>query len=253
MALTINPNRFVIKEPRRLPVLLLLDTSTSMDNQLGPHSSRIDVLNQAVEEMLKEFSAFCSKDLVITVGAIAYNSEVEMLKLNGETYFSPANHAHWKVLQTAGCTCMGAALQIAKAAIEDKALIRGKDYRPLVILLTDGEPNDDWEGAMEAFCKEGRSAVCDRLAIMLGDDANRGPLERFVSGTGNHVLHANDAQQLSRFFKLVTMSVGTRTLSKDPNQSPVLSQEEAQTYIDTGAVPPALFAPSSDADDEPIW
>jgi len=38
---------------------------------------------------------------------------------------------------------MGTALKMAKEMIEDKSIFKGRDYRSAVVLLSDGEPNDD--------------------------------------------------------------------------------------------------------------
>jgi len=63
---------------------------------------------------------------------------------------------------------MGMALRMAKDLIEDKEIIPSKGYRPAVVLVSDGAPNDDWEGPMNDFISGGRSSKCERFAMAIG-------------------------------------------------------------------------------------
>jgi uncharacterized protein YegL len=42
-------------------------------------------------------------------------------------------------------TPMGAALTMASNIINDKEKVTSKGYRPVVVLVSDGYPNDSWE------------------------------------------------------------------------------------------------------------
>lgn len=248
--MTFDINKYVTRGPRPLPILLLLDTSSSMGERCQDSGmTRIEALNQSVRNMLAEFSSHCTKDSAITVAAISFNSTISLLQLDSESIFSLASYSRWTDLQTAGCTCLGAALSTAKQLVEDKSILPSNAYRPLVILLTDGEPNDNWKAPMADFCNSGRSQKCDRLAIMLGNDANIEPLEQFVQGTGNPVLHANTANQISRFFKMVTMTVTQRFLSQNPNKVTPINQEQAQRYINKIPSTPCANTEAEEDDD----
>lgn len=79
---------------------------------------------------------------------------------------------------------MGDAISIAKAMIEDKEQIPSRAYRPTVVLVSDGRPNDQWKGPLDVFMSEGRSAKCYRMAMGIG--VERGSeaydvLKRFTS------------------------------------------------------------------------
>ena len=83
--------------------------------------------------------------------------------------------------------------------LEDKDIIPSKGYRPAVVLVSDGEPNDSWQGPMQDFIKEGRSAKCDRFAIAIdgnGEQADRNVLNMFLEGTENHLYEASDASKI---------------------------------------------------------
>ena len=119
-----------------------------------------------------------------------------------------------------GMTPLGGALKLAKGIVEDKEQTPSRAYRPLVVLVTDGHPNDNWEQSFIDFVEYGRSAKCDRMALAVGGDTDMSMLNRFVAGTGHEVFTTDQADGIVKFFKFVTMSVVTRTRSQNPNQVP---------------------------------
>lgn len=135
---------------------------------------------------------------------------------------------HWQDLSAGGMTPLGTALQMAKAMIEDKDVVPSRAYRPTVVLVSDGGPNDDWEMPLNAFISDGRSAKCDRMAMAIGADADETVLGKFIEGTPNHLFYAENAKQLRDFFKFVTMSVTIRTKSQTPNIVPEASAIDIQ-------------------------
>jgi uncharacterized protein YegL len=178
--------------------------------------AKIDSLNMAVKEMLDDFQHNAG-EAAIVLAAITFGSQVKCLY--DPPYKKPAD-VQWTDIQAGGMTPMGTALKMAKAMIEDKETTKGKWYRPLVILVSDGQPNDSWEQPMEAFISEGRSVKCDRMAMAIGQDADEDVLKRFIKGTSNPLFYAHNARDIQKFFKLVTISVTQRSKSKDHNQVP---------------------------------
>lgn len=252
MPVTFNPSKYVKRWPRALPVLLLLDASGSMDTLCRDSStSRIAALNNAVRNMLQEFASLCTKDSAITVAALSFNDGVSLLHLDGESVFSLASCARWTDLQAQGGTRLDLALAAAKEMMEDTKLVPSNSYRPLVILLSDGEPWSGWEEPMRQFCTEGRAQKCDRLAIMLGEESNKESLKKFVKGTDNPVLRAETARQISRFFKLVTMTVTQRFHSQNPNLVTAINEEKAQQFLDGTST--SLSAESADLHEEDFY
>ena len=105
--------------------------------------------------------------------------------------------------------------------IEDKEITPSRAYRPTIVLVSDGQPNDTgWERAMDDFINTGRSKKCDRMAMAIGSDADENVLKRFIDGTEHELFYANNAGQLYEFFRYVTMSVTTRSRSQNPNEIP---------------------------------
>lgn len=206
-----DPSKYTVAKAKPLPVVLLLDTSSSMN--AGGEQSKIAELDSAVREMIKDFAHEEQLETEIQVSVITFGYEGVKLTLP----YTNASKVQMKKLEAQGNTPMGTALRMAKDMIEDKETTPSRAYRPLVILCSDGEPNDDWQEPMDKFIKDGRSSKCDRMAMAIGSDANEAVLKRFIEGTENPLFYAKDASSMHKFFKFVTMSVATRSHSQNPN------------------------------------
>ncbi|MEI8355841.1 MAG: VWA domain-containing protein [Deltaproteobacteria bacterium] len=203
-----DPSKFTLTTAKPLPVILLLDTSGSMSGD------KITALNQAVHEMFDTFRRE-AQDRLIVVSVITFGGGAAI-------HMAPTAAAQvaWKDLQADGGTPMGEALAIAKKLIEDKEAIPSRAYRPAVVLVSDGQPTDEWQGPLNAFIKEGRSAKCDRMSMGIGSDADESVLSAFIAGTSHPLYRAANAGQIHEFFRRVTMSVSMRASSKTPNTIP---------------------------------
>lgn len=206
-----DPSKYTVAKAKPLPVVLLLDTSSSMN--AGGEQSKIAELDSAVRDMIKDFAHEEQLETEIQVSVITFGYDGVKLALP----YTNASKVEMKKLEAQGNTPMGTALRMAKDMIEDKETTPSRAYRPLVILCSDGAPNDDWESPMDNFIKDGRSSKCDRMAMAIGSDANEAVLKRFIEGTENPLFYAKDASSMHKFFKFVTMSVATRSHSQNPN------------------------------------
>lgn len=228
-----DPSKFTISWTKPLPVLLLLDVSGSMNEivsaplaQTGPlweskdkGTSRIQVLNQAVVEMLASFAREEGLEHEFLVSVITFGDQVTV-------HLAPtkASHVSWQPLLAAGQTPLGEALNLAKRLLEDKERTPPRAYRPVVVLVSDGKPTDRWEASLESFAGTGRSAKCDRVAVAIGAGADEQMLKKFIAGTPNPLFYASDAKQILETFHRVTLSVTVRSRAKDPNLIPGLAQ-----------------------------
>ena len=202
-----DPSKYTVAKARPLPVFLLLDRSSSMGGE------KISTLNSAVNEMIQSFKTAGQGEVDIHLGVISFGD-------GGATYDLPlqsVSEISSVNLTASGGTPMGAALRMAKDLIEDKEVIPSKGYRPAVVLVSDGAPNDDWQQPMEAFVSGGRTAKCERMAMAIGTSQDDPVLNKFLTGTENKVFLASEAGKIRDFFKFVTMSVSVRSRSQNPN------------------------------------
>ena len=154
---TFDPSKFTAPTAKPLPVILLLDVSGSMGG------AKIQNLNDAVKDMLGTFRDTENSEIEIHVAIITFGAEVRLHQA-----LASASEITWHDLNASGMTPLGTALKMAKAMIEDKDVVPSRAYRPTVVLVSDGQPNDAWEQPLEDFIKDGRSAKCDRMALAIG-------------------------------------------------------------------------------------
>lgn len=199
-------NEFIRSERRPLPVILLLDVSGSM------YGEKIDSLNNSVREMLTSFSNEEATRAEINVAIITFGATTEI-----HTDIKLAKDITWNDMDADGGTPLGKALEEAKQLIEDRNKIPSKSYRPTVVLVSDGQPTDNWEDSLDKFINDGRSAKCDRWALGIGQDANIDILNKFINDKEKKVFKAEDSSQIKKFFRFITMSTTSRSKSDKPN------------------------------------
>ncbi|MDR1959894.1 MAG: VWA domain-containing protein [Planctomycetaceae bacterium] len=199
---------------RKLPIYFVLDTSESM----------VGEPTRAVEQGLAAMLAALRKDpyaletaylSVITFGTTAK----QIVPLTELSQFQAP-----KPVLGSG-TSLGAALEllekrVAAEVAKSTAGVKG-DYKPLVFLMTDGEPTDRWEKAADRIMK---NRSLQMVAIGCGPDTNLNTLRRITE----IVLAGTEASQetLTKFFKWVSASVATASQSVDKTGESKISLEK---------------------------
>ena len=242
-----DPSKYTVAMPKPIPVILLLDVSGSMREVIDIENARrtgefffedgqewerveggtmkLTLMNQAVSKMLDSFRKEVRREVGFMLSIITFGSQASV-----HTPPTDVTALEWKNFEAEGETALGAALNLSKKMIEDKSIIPSRAYRPTIVLVSDGEPTDDWEEPMRRFVSEGRSSKCFCMAMGIGE-ADDNVLRKFISGTPtlaqsasglipNEVFHADDAEGIKDFFQRVTMSVTTRSRSANPNAVP---------------------------------
>jgi len=251
-----DPSKFTAPKAKPLPVFLLLDVSGSMNEVVDPENVRrtgqtvvsdgqtwelveggtakIQIMNEAVKNMIEAFAAEERMETEFMVSIIVFGDNATL-----HLPPTPASSVEWEDMTAEGCTAMGAAFSLAKGLIEDKKVVLSRAYRPTVVLVSDGQPTDDWKRPLESLINDGRSSKCFFMAMGIGEDPGMEVLERFISQTPvlaevngsaihNTVFHATDAQKIHEFFRKVTMSVSTRSKSQNPNVVPKSANDDTE-------------------------
>ncbi len=251
-----DPSRFTAPKAKPLPVFLLLDVSGSMNEVVDPENVRrseqtfendgqtwesveggttkIQILNDAVRRMIDSFATEERMETEFLISIITFGDRAEQHLGPGAT-----SSLNWRDMEADGSTTMGAAFSLAKRLIEDKEIIPLRVYRPTVVLVSDGQPTDDWEQAMEGLITGGRSAKCFFMAMGIGENPGPKVLERFISQTPvlaevrgtpvpNTVFRATDSDRIHEFFHKVTMTVTTRSKTQNPNAVPISAEATSE-------------------------
>lgn len=202
---------FVMPQARMLPVILLLDVSTSM-----AHSHKMDELNNSVREMIDSFKKEQIVQADICVSVITFGSEVKV-----HTELTPVKNIQYTDMIAKGMTYMGRALDVAYDMIEDRTKVPKNAYRPVIVLVSDGAPNDDhWEDKLQRFTTTGRSSKCDRWSLAIGADADVAMMKSFLDHPEKEVCYVEDAADIHKFFRFISSSTVQRSKSTTPNVVP---------------------------------
>lgn len=199
----------VIQEARPLPVIILADTSGSMcaDNNIG-------ILNIAIREMIDALSNEGSLRAEVYIAVITFGKGGAHAHLP----FNKASGVSWNDLEANGTTPMGKAFMMAQALIENKEIISSRSYTPTIVLLSDGKPTDDYEEPLHNLLSSPRATKAFRMAMSIGANDDQEVLEEFLGDSDLPVFQANEARQIQKFFRFVTMSVSQRVKSVNPNK-----------------------------------
>jgi|GEM_PF-1474614 len=158
---------------RRLPVYLVLDCSGDMSG------ARFEAMNNG----LKDFEAALKTDPhaleSVFVSIITFESEAQQLMPLTE-----AGQFKAPVLEAQGGTSLGKALDLLGQCIErdvkPKSPDHPGDWRPLIFLMTDGEPTDSWEGPAEKFKRRAAELSANVIAIGCGPNVSTSVLKKIT-------------------------------------------------------------------------
>ena len=192
---------------RPLPVFILADVSGSMCD-----GGKIGALNVAVRELIGALAVDDDLRAEAHLAVITFGGAGAALHQT----LQPAHMCKWANMQASGMTPMGAAFTLLQQQLEDKQIVPSRAYRPTIVLVSDGQPNDNWEQGLTSLLGSERAAKADRFALAIGPDADENMLFRFT-GDRETIMSADAAKDIRRFFRFVSMSVQARGRSMQPN------------------------------------
>lgn len=194
---------------RRLPVYLVIDCSESM---VGP---AFDAVQNGIQTLIDEIysdpvALETAASSVITFSA---NAKVAV-PLTEITQFQKP-----KLVLGSG-TSLGLALDLVSQRLKTEVRVQTKDvkgdWKPIVFILTDGNPTDTWFKSADRFKAEITGKKANVIAVACGPDVLISNLRRITDIT----LAFRDPTEISftHFFKWVSQSVQTTShrFSGDP-------------------------------------
>ena len=139
-------------------------------------------------------------------------------------------------LEVSGTTSLGAALSILDHCLETEVKkstpTQKGDYKPLVVLMTDGEPTDNWEGPANTIkSKSGKFA--NILAVGCGPQVNDATLKKISEvSLKMESIQPNDFKQ---FFRWISTSIkaSSKSLAKDATAPIDLGPPPSRNRINT--------------------
>jgi len=188
---------------RRLPVYLLLDCSGSMSGE------PIEAVKQGVKALLSELRGDPQALETAFLSVITFDSTArQIIPLTELMQFKEPE------LNAGGATALGSALKLLtecmKSEVRKSTESQKGDWKPLVFILTDGEPTDDWQDA----AKELKTAKpANIIACAAGASADTFALKQITESVV--VMNTLSGGDLSQFFAWVSGSIKMSSKSLD--------------------------------------
>jgi uncharacterized protein YegL len=165
--------------------------------------------------MLATFAAEPDVRAGIQIGAIAFGGDV---RAHLPLLAAEDARTKWRPLLAQGNTPLGATLTKLRLMLEDKTLVPSRSYRPTLVLVSDGQPTDEWQEPLKLLLESARASKAARMVMAIGADANVAMLQSFLNCSESKVFQAHEARDIHKFFKWVTMSVTARSRSATPDK-----------------------------------
>jgi len=183
---------FMENQEPRCPVVLLLDTSGSMQG------TAIQALNEGIKtyhrDLMRDTQAILSVETaIVTFGNGGVQQVQDFVSVDN---FVPPN------LEADGLTPMGEAIELALDLLEQrKQMIKSHGlqmYRPWVFLITDGAPTDEWHDAASRIKQEEAQKLILFFAVgVQGADMNK--LRQITGQNPPALLHGLDFRDLFKW------------------------------------------------------
>ncbi len=176
---------------RPLHFIFVVDCSTTMIGE------KISTVNAAISEVIPEMqeAARNNPGAQLLVRALKFSDGASWVTSSPV----PVDEFYWENLKAGGMTSFGLALDLLAGQLSIPPMPE-RALPPVIVLLSDGQPTDDYRQSLDRFLHLpwGKKAV--RIAISIGSDADDDVLAEF---TGNRelVLQANNATTLVSMIK----------------------------------------------------
>ena len=181
---------------RRLPVYLLLDTSGSMSGE------PLEAVKNGVQVMVSSLRQNPQAIETAYLSIITFGTTAEQLVPLTELALFQA-----PPLTASGTTALGAALELTAERIGSEVRkttqLKKGDWKPLVFLLTDGVPTDDYRAGIKIF-----EQASIGMVVACGVGGAKMEVLREITSNLIH-LESTDSQTLSKYFEWLSASIGT--------------------------------------------
>jgi uncharacterized protein YegL len=199
---------------RRLPVYLLLDTSGSMSGE------PIEAVKNGVQIMISSLRQNPQAIETAFLSVITFDSSAQqIIPLTDLASFQMVD------IQATGVTALGEALKLVAYKIDtevQKTTTEQKgDWKPLVFIMTDGNPTDDYISGLNEFKK---AKVAFTVACAAGSGADTDILKQITDNVVS--LDTADSASIGKFFQWVTASIGVSSSKVEESGKEVVGLNE---------------------------
>ncbi len=184
---------------RPLHFIWIADCSGSMEAD-----GKIQALNHAIREAIPHMRKVADENVnaEVLVRALKFSSGAQW-HISQPT---PVEKFEWVDLAANGVTDMGQAFSMVAAQLKMPPMSE-RALPPVLVLITDGQPTDDYAKGLQELMDEpwGKKAV--RMAIAIGEDANSEVLQKFIGNSEMKPLPASNPEALVKHIRWLSTAV----------------------------------------------
>ena len=199
---------------RRLPVYILLDTSGSM------YGEPIEAVKNGVQVLVSTLRTDPYALETAYLSIITFDSSAKQI-----TPLTELSSFQQPAISANGCTALGEALALlanrVDAEVTKSNMEKKGDWKPLVFIMTDGEPTDDLNAGLAEFKKRKFGMV---VACAAGQGANTETLKKITDCVVQ--LDTADSATIKSFFKWVSASVSAGSMKVEDTGTEMTSLSE---------------------------
>ena len=208
--------------PRKTLVLFfLIDTSGSMEGE------KIGAVNVAIQNAIPDIKDVAEEnaDAQIKIAALKFSDFVEWLTPDGPV---DVEHFYWNFVGVEMLTAFGAACRALNEKLSTKAFMAEATgcFAPVIILLTDGQPSDEWTRPLADLKQNRWFKLAIKVALAIGDDADKNVLKQFT-GNPETVIEVKNQAKLKALIRFVSVRA-SEIASKSSNAGAATTDDDKQ-------------------------
>jgi uncharacterized protein YegL len=214
--------------------IFMCDCSGSMQAD-----GKIQSLNNAIKEAIPHMQSAADENpnAQVFVRAISFSDGAQWHIAEP----TPVDSFRWTDLSAGGLTDMGKALGMVAEQLRIPPMTE-RALPPILVLLSDGQPTDDFAGAVRDLMQLPWGKRAARIAVAIGDDADHDALKLFVGNPEIPVLQANNAESLVKYVRWASTAV-----------LKAASAPASQTGAGSSAVPLPIPPPAAAPSSADVW
>ena len=206
---------------KSMTIFFLIDVSGSMKG------TKIGSLNGTMEELLPSLIGVGEASTDVKIAIMKFSTDVEWVTPEPVRI---EEYQYWNRLEAEGLTFMGDAfLELSKKLSRSSFLNSPSiSFAPVIFLLSDGSPNDDWKKGLETLKQNKWFQHGLKIALGIGSKVNMDVLRAFT-GNDELAVQAKNADQLRELIKLLAVTssqIGSRSRALVDNGGGQQSGEE---------------------------
>ena len=198
-------------------LFFLIDTSGSM------RGDKIGQVNAGMEDTILDIKEMVNPDAKVKIAVMEFSAGArwqtqEPIEIENFT---------WSNLEADGLTDLGEACRKLDEKLSRKAFMRDGtgNYAPAIILISDGNPTDDYEKSLEQLKKNNWFKSSLKVALAVGSDVKLENLEMFT-GNSETVIPIHNKAMLRKMIRFVSVRA-----SQIASRSSAVTEENSNTEI----------------------